>query len=346
MNTQILSKLKQVSNFAFSSMNIGYKIIKGIDYKTLNQYVLKINQYKDINRILYETSSCLEEILDYELFGFAVRHEASIDVWIDPAFHSLNLSNIISADFGCQNNDLEMHYFDDKNTKNRQMTDNFIASDILSYTVLDDKYAAKLYIMPRRKMLHYHDEIINIIVKTLGGAIETSLDMKKLEDAAAIDHLTGCYNRRALNSYLKHELAYADRYGTDLTVIMFDLDYFKKINDTHGHRAGDAVLEEICKLTASLIRKSDHFARYGGEEFTLVLPNTGIANATGLAEKIRKAIEGLSINLPLTTIKVTASFGVAALEGHPDGHSLLHEADQMLYKAKLAGRNTVSYNNL
>jgi diguanylate cyclase (GGDEF)-like protein len=157
-----------------------------------------------------------------------------------------------------------------------------------------------------------------------------------------VDPLTNCFNRRALQKYLENSIASAKRYQHSLSVIMMDLDDFKKINDAHGHGTGDEVLKTVSELVASSVRKSDFLARYGGEELVLVLPETGLFYATQIAEKLRKNIARLAIDAGGKTIGITASFGVATLRKEMDSAALLHEADQMLYAAKYHGKNVVA----
>jgi diguanylate cyclase (GGDEF)-like protein len=122
---------------------------------------------------------------------------------------------------------------------------------------------------------------------------------------------------------------------------MFDLDHFKQVNDNFGHAAGDEVLREVSKAVLHTVRKSDYAARYGGEEFLLVLPDTSMSMAVELAERLRCVIEGLKITAGADTIKVTSSFGVAGFKRGLSGDRLIMEADAMLYKAKISGRNIV-----
>jgi diguanylate cyclase (GGDEF)-like protein len=168
------------------------------------------------------------------------------------------------------------------------------------------------------------------------------MNLKNLENAAAFDPLTNCYNRREFSRLIEHNIANAQRYGKDLSIIMFDMDHFKKINDTYGHQGGDIVLKKVCQVIRSGIRKGDYLSRYGGEEFVLVLPDTKMTRAMELAERLRKTIENQPIKISEETdIKTTASFGVAALRSDSDKGTLLQEVDAMLYKAKTSGRNTV-----
>jgi diguanylate cyclase (GGDEF)-like protein len=214
-------------------------------------------------------------------------------------------------------------------------------NNLISYKVMDDDYVARLYILPKKKMLFHQDSIISIIISSVAISLEKNLNIRQLENAATIDPLTNCYNRRALNTFISSDIAYARRQGHDLSVIMLDVDNFKEINDRHGHPAGDRVLQEIATLIRSLIRKSDYIARYGGEEFMLVLPDTTLYHAVQLAEKLRKSIEGHIINLMNASTMITASFGVASLENKRDISSLLREVDERLYIAKSKGKNNV-----
>lgn len=325
-----------------TALEIGYRVVRGIDYQTMSQYILKINQHKDIDSILHEVSRCFKDILDYELLGFFLKDDNSSDFWVDPRLYSDRFSEFVARDLNCQNIDFNAHYFE-----NNPATDcrNFDAKDInklISYKIIDGTSVARLYILPGRKMLHYHEAIISTIISSISIALEKNLNIKQLENAAAIDPLTNCYNRRALSTFIENDIAYTQRYGNSLSIIMLDMDDFKVINDRYGHQAGDTVLKEITSLLPSLMRKSDYLARYGGEEFVLVLPDTPLYNAVQLAEKLRKAIERYTIDLgDRKSIAITASFGVACLENKRDGNSLMREADERLYQAKSMGKNTV-----
>lgn len=159
----------------------------------------------------------------------------------------------------------------------------------------------------------------------------------KVEDA-----LTRIHNKRYLMEFLEREMARAVRHRSALSFIIYDLDHFKRVNDTFGHLAGDMVLRESAALVRQLVRKEECYARYGGEEFCLVQPDVPLANAVVVAEKIRAAIEGASFVWEDQRIPVTVSLGVAQL---PDGVSepgpFIALADERLYKAKKSGRNRV-----
>ena len=161
------------------------------------------------------------------------------------------------------------------------------------------------------------------------------------------DSLTGCYNRGYLNELLPREVTRALRYRRPLAVAMCDIDHFKKVNDTYGHQAGDQVLKKMVQSITELIRNdTDWLARYGGEEFLLVLPETGLENAQGLAERLRKHVAREVIETGEGKISITASFGVTGFDALvPAGvitpEALINKADQYLYEAKKQGRNQV-----
>ncbi len=161
------------------------------------------------------------------------------------------------------------------------------------------------------------------------------------------DSLTGCYNRGYLNELLPREVTRALRYRRPLAVAMCDIDHFKKVNDTYGHQVGDLVLKKMVQSITELIRSdTDWLARYGGEEFLLVLPETGLENATGLAERLRKHVAQEMIETGEDKISITASFGVTGFDASaPAGvitpEALINKADQYLYEAKKKGRNQV-----
>lgn len=165
----------------------------------------------------------------------------------------------------------------------------------------------------------------------------------ELEKANRQDGLTKVLNRRYWEEQLKQEIHRAQRYQHPLSLILFDLDKFKDLNDKYGHLGGDFVLIELSSLIGSLLRDSDLLGRYGGEEFGIVLPDTNGQGAMDVAERIRKAIADHPMLFNQQTIRVTLSIGVAELDPH---HHLLHddlirEADMALYNAKRNGRNRV-----
>jgi two-component system, cell cycle response regulator len=170
----------------------------------------------------------------------------------------------------------------------------------------------------------------------------------KIQQLSITDPLVGTFNRRYLNDQLMQEVERARRYARPLAAVMADLDFFKNINDQHGHQAGDDVLRGFVALAKASIRhSSDWVARYGGEEFVVVLPETDLAGAATTAEKIRSCCATTPFETNVGRLVVTASFGVAALDSAagPIGaaaESLLRRADAALYRSKHEGRNRIT----
>ncbi|WP_321792997.1 diguanylate cyclase [Burkholderia pyrrocinia] len=167
----------------------------------------------------------------------------------------------------------------------------------------------------------------------------------KLREHANRDGLTGIANRRFFEARLGDEFARWQRYGGDMSVLLFDLDHFKTINDRFGHAAGDAVLRETARRVASIVRAQDTFGRFGGEEFALLLPCTSLDEAMRVADKVRDAIGSMPVDAEGVSVPVTASVGGAcAKTGAPTSDVLVNEADAALYRAKRLGRDrSVAY---
>jgi diguanylate cyclase (GGDEF)-like protein len=177
----------------------------------------------------------------------------------------------------------------------------------------------------------------------LGLALKNAMLYRQVKVQAARDALTRVGNRRAFDEALLTELHRCQRYDTDLSLLMLDLDHFKTINDTYGHPAGDDVLRAIGRILHSTVRSTDMAARYGGEEFAVLLPHTSEGDAWRLAERIREAVAEERFEAEGAPFSVTASIGVSSLKsGSLAGEDdLLRNADQALYAAKANGRNMV-----
>ncbi len=161
---------------------------------------------------------------------------------------------------------------------------------------------------------------------------------KKLELLSTTDQLTKLLNRHKMNSELEKEWKRATRYGNKFSIIMFDIDWFKKINDTYGHQAGDSVLYEIAELTKKTLRSTDIIGRWGGEEFLVLSPGTDLNGAVALARKLCSAIENYRFTVNTT---VTISAGLCEFNGQENIEDMIKNADEKLYEAKRQGRNSV-----
>lgn len=182
----------------------------------------------------------------------------------------------------------------------------------------------------------------NSIMKYLSGQDIEQAYHEEIYLMTIMDGLTGVANKRHLLEALERELARAKRYGRDLSLLMFDIDHFKKINDSFGHLAGDQILKDLAQLVKGRTRAEETVARYGGEEFAVLVPETGLDGSIVLAEELRRLVEEHPFSFEDEVIPLTISIGVASLAGKQlDIHEYIKLADERLYMAKRAGRNRV-----
>ncbi|MGE4551731.1 MAG: GGDEF domain-containing protein [Desulfovibrionaceae bacterium] len=185
-------------------------------------------------------------------------------------------------------------------------------------------------------------ELIRVNEALLRQVSATAEANRRLAELASTDPLTGAMNRRRFFEALETEFGRVRRYGGELSVVMFDLDHFKDVNDRFGHAAGDAVLVRMAELCRVNRRAADVFGRLGGEEFALLLPETGPAQAAAVAERIRCTVAAQALEASEGEVRITLSAGVAAYDpADPDGEALLRRADAALYEAKRQGRDRV-----
>ncbi len=189
------------------------------------------------------------------------------------------------------------------------------------------------------------------VALTAALSLRTALDIVhigQLERQAITDALTGAFNRRYMDQRLADEVASARRYGLPLSVLLLDIDHFKRVNDTHGHPIGDEILVGIKRLLAERLRDSDVLTRYGGEEFLIIATHTHAQSACDLADRMRRHIESHVFRVhgyagKMAELHITVSIGVADLnESNSNAELLVRSADEQLYRAKTAGRNRVA----
>lgn len=197
-----------------------------------------------------------------------------------------------------------------------------------------------------KKNLLKHGDMIrfgSIVFKFFADGSSEGAFVDNIYKKATIDPTTGIFNKNYLIDELESYFKVARNYKRALSIIIYDLDFFKKVNDVHGHNAGDHILREAAQLAKSLIRKNDIIARFGGEEFLIILPETELKYATELAERIREKFSSNVFTYEGKSLKQTISLGVAQNNSSIDSpKQLLDIADQKLYQSKKSGRNRVT----
>lgn len=187
-------------------------------------------------------------------------------------------------------------------------------------------------------------DLILLLLACLALSAVFLRELTRTAKLAITDGLTGLFNHRHMQHRLAEEVARAERFGHPVSVLMIDIDRFKRFNGTYGHQAGDRVLAAIARLIRDTIRATDVPARYGGEELAVILPQTSLVNACGLAERLRAAVEGLKFQPRRAThpVRVTISVGVATYPDHAASTAeLIEGADRALFQAKRDGRNLI-----
>jgi len=210
---------------------------------------------------------------------------------------------------------------------------------------LGERRIGFLHLVMAPEVVFSGDEIS--LLQTLGdqfsAAVERARMYENFEKMAMIDSLTGLYNRRQLYNLGQIEFSRACRYNHSISVIMLDIDLFKKVNDVYGHIIGDQVLQQIANRCRSVLRTSDIIGRYGGEEFVILLPETSIHHAQNIANRIRLLVLDRPIMTDRGEVSVSVSLGISSMEGDCDSRLewVIDQADQALLKAKDLGRNRV-----
>jgi diguanylate cyclase (GGDEF)-like protein len=186
-------------------------------------------------------------------------------------------------------------------------------------------------------------KIGDTIMKFLSGSDLEAQYHETIYNMTIVDGLTQIHNKRYLMETLEREIPRARRHGRPLSVVMFDIDHFKHINDNYGHLAGDYVLKELATLVKGRLRPDDVLGRYGGEEFAAALPETGLEGAASIAEDLRRRVEERQFVFEGEAIPVTVSLGCAELDGEMNVTGIIKAADEKLYDAKRGGRNRVCH---
>lgn len=207
---------------------------------------------------------------------------------------------------------------------------------------LAGEFLGELVFTRRRRFAEQEMEHLENLMGQLIYPLRNAVWYQRALQAAKIDALTGAHNRAALNETLEREIELAHRHQSALSIIMFDLDHFKQINDNYGHITGDDVLRECVKCCEQALRGTDLLFRFGGEEFAVLLPGVNANGASLAAERIRNIIEKHIFNSRQGSVPVTISVGTASVSLQDTAKTIIERADKGLYLAKNAGRNCVA----
>ncbi|UAW98811.1 diguanylate cyclase [Halopseudomonas nanhaiensis] len=210
-------------------------------------------------------------------------------------------------------------------------------------TGLADEMYQNVTILPLRSTNGETDHVCLIIYDVTGVAVnkrQLESANAQLQELALRDGLTGLLNRRYWEQCVEREFARHMRYDTPVSLVMFDIDHFKAVNDTYGHQTGDEVIREVARVTRNMARETDYAGRYGGEEFVVLLPDTDLNGGRQFAERLRLAICKLRVDHEGKPLQFTVSLGAACLDSKMNTHAeLVERADKALYQSKENGRN-------
>lgn len=213
------------------------------------------------------------------------------------------------------------------------------------WIVADLKSTNGTYVNGQRISTHALKDGDKISVgRTVLKYLESNLELQyheQIMDMASRDALTGCYNKRHFDVVMKREVSDSNFHGLPLCLTLFDIDHFKRVNDTLGHPAGDAVLKQMRAVANLVLSEGELLARVGGEEFAIIMPGCDVSAARAKAEALRASVEATRFNYEATAIPVTVSVGVAQLAPEDTVEALYRKADERLYQAKHSGRNRV-----
>lgn len=315
----------------------------------INEITSLSYKVEEIDNIIKECSHFLSNLMDFYCVSFTLMDEDGLNVYIFSHYeygtYIEDLKNYIEETFPKElvkainykihcggkeiSNDIydnkEISFIDSTFDKNKGFSSHVISGGVFfCYNKKNEKELEK----------------IGFLINHILLVINNCLLYQRVIDLSTIDELTKLFNRRKIMEILKIELEKSQRYHFDLSIIMADIDYFKKINDKYGHNIGDAVLKKVSSILKNSVRKVDAVGRFGGEEFLIISPQTSPENAKILAERIKKILNNLKIEK--VEEQITLSFGITCYRGNQNIDDFINEADMALYESKNKGRNRIT----
>ncbi|MEO1889066.1 MAG: GGDEF domain-containing protein [Cycloclasticus sp.] len=248
-----------------------------------------------------------------------------------PLFSTELSTSVNHSGFTFEHDDLKI------NIQNGQRTNHSCEYSL----AIDDTSLGKITFMRRKRFAENELLIIESFLSALLHPLKNTLLYRQAIQSAHTDPLTGVLNRSTLQSVFQKETAQAKRHPSDLSLVMLDIDFFKAVNDNYGHAAGDVALKELTNCIEHTARESDHIFRLGGEEFAILLNSTDLKGADLLAERLRKAVQGINIKYAEHSFNFTVSMGITECNDNDTLENTMNRADKALYEAKESGRNKV-----
>lgn len=345
-----------ISEFLENVTNLRKMKIEALEFMSFYRLSKMLASTLKLDKILDIAVTFSKEIVDYDMAIFILKEESeTLKVAAAKGFRAAEMINKIfkpdeSIIGWVIKNSKPLFFSDFQGDKRDAPIFPWISLPIRSLICLplcvkDDTIGVFLIASKKENFFSaYETKIFEVIAAHTATQIQNAMMYQQMEKMATTDGLTGLFNHRHFQEMLSRELERAERYNEKVSLLLVDIDHFKKVNDTYGHPAGDKILKGIAKILTSSIRGIDAAARYGGEEFAVILVNTDGRGALETAERIRRIMENSKFNIGSASIKITGSLGIAVFPGDTgvDGGAqrlLISRADNALYLAKKEGRN-------
>jgi len=308
------------------------------DYNALTSHVTRSNVwYKMLG---YEAGVFAEDVLTWE---HIIHPDDYARVMEHFEKYTQGINHYYSIQYRCKKANDSYIWIHDRAQIVARTKDGLVARMIGAHENIDEKKRAQEELVQKNKLLEKGNLSLEKLLETKNQELELKNKeleekIKEIEDLSTTDSLTKVANRRKFETELRHETARSFRYNNPLSLVICDIDHFKRCNDTYGHKAGDKILVELASLLRRNLRINDFIARWGGEEFVILLPETSSLQAHKIIEKLRILI---AKTLFLEELQLSCSFGIAQLRKEDTSDTFFSRADAMLYKAKANGRNKV-----
>jgi len=346
--SNITANFQKFNQFFYDAMSKGEMIDEdNLNFKeftilahSVNSMIQKANQDK---KRLEFNKNYLQMVLDAQKNMVIVRSQAKMEMANQAFYNFMKVQDI--DEFRVKHDCISEFFIDGE--ENEYLTRSIDGLSWVNYILMNPLKTHKVKLAQDGKNIIFEvnasvkevEEYYKVVL-TFNNINELEEQKRAFEKASTIDALTRVSNRLKFDTILEQQIEMSKRYNHSFSLILFDIDDFKKINDNYGHKVGDNILVELAMIVKNAMRKSDAFARWGGEEFAIILPQSRIKTAVKIAEKLRAKIDNHTFE---EDMKVTCSFGVCEYKKAYDFDTLIERADEKLYLAKHKGKNQVQF---